>query len=151
MNETLFIRLLKYALYFVFVAGVLGAVTLPFLFDFYAERVFGLSLSQGYRAFILPFLLGLSVPCLWIVAEMIGMMRSIPKGPFVTRNTRALGRVGVLFLVVAGAFVFKCFIFLTVLTMLCAFLFIGGGLFSFTLRALIRQAVLHREENDLTI
>jgi hypothetical protein len=41
--------------------------------------------------------------------------------------------------------------YFTILTLLCAFLFIGGGLFAFTLAALIGQAAAFREENDLTI
>ncbi|MCL2170110.1 MAG: DUF2975 domain-containing protein [Defluviitaleaceae bacterium] len=151
MRQDLFIRLLTVSLYGVLVAGIAITASLPWMLDFYLERGFGTTFSPDYRAFVLPFLMVVAVPCLWIVAEMIFMMRSIPKGPFVQRNVRALKRVGVLFLGLSAAFVFKCFFYLTALTLFCAFLFIGAGLFAFTFAALIRQSVEFREEIDLTI
>jgi hypothetical protein len=145
MKEPLFCRILKYALYAIFILGVIGTIALPaimsWLFNF----------APAYRAFILPFLMSLSIPSLWIVLEMIWMMRSIPKGPFVKRNVRALYRIGVLFLVLSASFTFKCFMFLTFLTVFCAFFFLMGGLFAFTLAALIHQSVVLQEENDLMI
>ena len=152
MKESLFCRILKYSLYAVFVLGVVGTVTLPFMLDIYADIILRtIALNPEYRAFILPFLMVVSIPCLWIVLEMILMMRSIPKGPFVMRNVHALYRTGILFLVLSLAFSVKCFMFLTFLTLFCTFLFIGSGLFAFTLAALIRQSIMLREENELTI
>jgi len=152
MKEPIVSSILRYALYAVFVIGVFFAASLPFMLDRYVYIISGhTSVGANYRAFIMPFLMGISLPCLWITMEMILMLRSIPKGPFVKRNVFALHRTGIAFLLLAAAFVIKCFIFFTFLTMLCAMLFIGGGLFSFTLAALIRQSVVFREENDLTI
>jgi len=152
MKEPLVSRILKYALYAVFAAGVVITATLPLMFTTYTYIFFGnVSLREEYIAFIVPFLMSIGVPCLWIVLEMIWMLRSIPKGPFVIRNVHALYRIGILFLVLAAAFAAKCFIFLTFLTLFSAFLFTGGGLFAFTLAALIRQSIVFREENDLTI
>ena len=152
MREPLVSRILKYALYAAFALGVAGMVTLPFMLDTY-HRIFtdAYFSDPGYRTFILIFLMTVSVPALWIVLETILMLRSIPKGPFVTRNVRALSRIGVISLVLAAIFFCKCFVYLTFLTFVCGFLLIGFGLFAFTLAALIRQAVIFREENDLTI
>jgi len=152
MKETLFCRILKYALCAAFVVGLVLTVTLPFMLDTYARIIHGAtSLSAGYRAFILPFLMVVAVPCLWAVLEMVLMLRSVPTGPFVVRNVHALYRLGIVFFVLAAAFIVKCFLFLTFLTLFCVLMFIGGGLFAFTLAALIRQAIVFREENDLTI
>ncbi|MCL2566372.1 MAG: DUF2975 domain-containing protein [Defluviitaleaceae bacterium] len=152
MKEPLFSRILRYALYLAFVIGAIGTATLPFMLDIYETTILrNTVLSPAYRAFVLPFLMVVAIPCLWIVLEMIFMMRSIPKGPFVMRNVAALYRIGILFFVLAAAFIVKCLMFLTVLTLFCTLLFIGCGLFSFTLAALIRQSVVFREENDLTI
>jgi hypothetical protein len=152
MKESVFSIALRFALYAVFIAGLAGAATLPFMLDHYANLILGhAALSEAYRAFILPFLMGVAVPALWIVLEMIWMMRSIPRGPFVMRNVRALYRIGALLMLLAAAFAFKCFFFITFLTLFCVFFFILSGLFSFTLAALIRQSVVFREENDLTI
>ena len=152
MKEPLVSIILKYGLYVAFVAGIIVAVSLPFMLETYVYIIQGhTSINPGYRAFIVPFLIGVSIPCLWIVLEMIFMLRSIPKGPFVMRNVRALYRTGIAFLILVIAFGIKCFVFFTFLTMLCTLLFVGGGLFSFTLAALIRQSIALREENELTI
>ena len=152
MKEPLLSIILKYALYLAFILGLIGAVTLPFMLDIYETTILrNTVLSPAYRSFVLPFLMVVAVPCLWIVLEMIFMMRSIPKGPFVIGNVKALYRIGILFFVLTAAFIVKCLLFLTVLTLFCTLLFIGCGLFAFTLAALIRQSVVFREENDLTI
>ena len=151
MKEPLVSRILKYALYVTFVVGIIMTLTLPLTIDTYARIIASGTFTASYRAFILPFLMIVAVPCLWIVLEMIGMMRSIPSGPFVMRNVRALNRIGFIFFILTAAFFVKCLFFLTFLTLACTFFFIGSGLFALTLAALIRQSVAFREENDLTI
>lgn len=152
MKEPLFCRILKYTLYAVFVLGVICTLTLPLMLDVYEGSILrNTTFSPAYRAFILPFLMIVAIPCLWIVLEMIFMMRSIPKDPFVMRNVAALRRIGLIFFLLSAAFIIKCLFFLTFLTLFCTILFIGCGLFSFTLSALIRQSIVFREENDLTI
>ncbi|MCL2841286.1 MAG: DUF2975 domain-containing protein [Defluviitaleaceae bacterium] len=152
MKETLFSKTLKYALYAALVVGVILTVTLPFMLDTYARIIHGaVSLTPAYRGFIMPFLMIVAVPCLWIVVEMILMLRTIPTGPFVMRNVKALYRLGTLLFILSAIFIAKCFIFITFLTLFCAFMFVGSGLFAFTFAALIRQAIVFREENDLTI
>ena len=151
MKEPILSRILKYALYLAFVVGAIVTVTLPWSIDSYAFFIGASSLAPAYRAFIVPFLMSAAVPGLWIILEMIGMMRSIPAGPFVMRNVRALNRIGWIFFVLAAVFFVKCWFFFSFLSLLCTFFFIGSGLFSFTLAALIRQSIVFREENDLTI
>ena len=152
MKEPLSSRILKYALYAAFVIGVAGTATLPFMLDTYYRILRNAYyLDPWYRRFIMFFLTGAAVPALWIILEMIWMLRSIPKGPFVKRNVSALNRIGAIFLVLAAVFFSKCLLYITYLTLLCGFVFILCGLFSFTLAALIRKAIVFREENDLTI
>jgi len=159
MKEPLVSRILKYALYTVFVVGILITITLPYMLDTYSyifndtlSKPYGaLSVPSGYRGFILVFLRVVAVPGLWIVLEMIGMLRSIPKDPFVKRNVQALNRIGIIFLLLSTAFFFKCLWYITFLTLVCALFFIGSGLFAFTLATLIRQSIVFREENELTI
>jgi len=154
MKTPILSRILLYALYLAFVGGVVIAVTLPWGLDFYA-RIFrgAAALVPEYRAFIQPFLMAIAVPCLWIAGEMIFMLRSIggAEGPFVTRNVRALNRMGGVLFLLAAAFLFKCFFFMTFLTLVGMLFFVGSGLFAFTFAALIRQSIVFREENDLTI
>jgi len=122
------------------------------MLDTYSYEFHGaLALPEGYRNFILVFLRVVAVPGLWIVLEMIGMLRSIPRDPFVMRNVRALNRIGIIFLLLSATFFVKCLWYMTFLTVVCTLFFIGSGLFAFTLAALIRQSIVFREENELTI
>lgn len=152
MKESLASKALKIALYAIFALGVLGTVTLPWFLDYYTGYFYdAYYLQPGYRRFILSFLIVVALICLWILGELIGMMRSIPTDPFVARNVRALRRVGILAVVLAALFFAKCLYYLTFLTLACGFLFVVGALFLFTMCNLFRQAVTFKQENDLTI
>lgn len=152
MKEPLVSRALKISLYIIFVLGVLGTLTLPLMLEFYTGLFYdAYYLEPGYRTFILIFLFIAAIMGLWIVLEMIWMLRSIPQDPFVVRNVRSLNRIGVILLVLAVLFFAKCMVYVTFLTMGCGLLFIICGLFAFTLANLFRQAVAFKEENDLTI
>lgn len=152
MREPIVSKALKISLYIIFALGVAGTVTLPFLLEFYTGILYdAYYLLPGYRMFILVFLMFVAVLGLWIILEMIRMLRSIPTDPFVMRNVLALKRIGVILLVLAALFFLKCLNYVTFLTMACGFGFIVCGLFAFTLSNLFRQAVVFKEENDLTI
>ena len=152
MREPIVSRILRYTLYAGFAAGAIITATLPFLLDKYFVILYdAYYLKSGYRTFILVFLMFVGLAGLWVILELIWMLRSIPLGPFIIRNVWALKRVGVIFFVLAVVFFGKCVLYVTILTMVGGALFLLGGLFSFTLASLFRQAVAFREENDLTI
>lgn len=152
MKETITSRVLKISLYIIFGLGAVGTVTFPFLFDTYFGWFHGAqSISADYRTFLIVFVICVAVPGLWILMEMIWMMRSIPLGPFIMRNVLALKRCGAILLIIAAMFLVKCFTYFTFLTMACTFLFLICGFFAFTLSNLFHRAVLYKEENDLTI
>ena len=152
MREPIVSRVLVIFLYIIFALGIFGTITLPFLLDLYIGLFrAGHYLEAAYRAFIIPFMICVAIPGLWIILEMIWMLRSIAQGPFIIRNVRALSRIGVMLLVISAMFSAKCFVHFSFLTMACAFLFLVCGFFAFTMSNLFRQAVIYKEENDLTI
>ena len=152
MSEPLVSRILRFILYGILAFAVLMTVTLPFMLDTYFGILYdAYSLHPGYRAFIIPFLMFIGAGGTWIVLELILMLRSIPQGPFILRNVRALKRVGIILAVLAAAFGGKCFMYNTFLTMVGAVIFVLACMFTFTLASLFNQAVAFREENDLTI
>ena len=152
MREPLVSRVLKVSLYIIFILGILGTVTLPFMLDYYfAFFRSARYLDPGYSTFITAFMVSVALPGLWIILEMIWMLRSIPQGPFIVRNVRALSRIGVILLAITAMFLIKCFVDFSFLTMACTVMFLVCGLFAFTLSNLFRQAVIYKEENDLTI
>ena len=144
--------ILRYTLYGVFALTALLTVTLPFMLDTYFGYFYdAYNLLPGYRTFIMAFLIFTGAGGIWVEMEMILMLRSIPTNPFISRNVQALKRVGVILAVLAAAFTGKCILYITLLTMVCAIIFILACLFAFTLASLFSQAVAFREENDLTI
>ena len=152
MREPLVSLVLKVSLYIILILGILGTVTLPFMLESYAALFRGnYYMEPGYRTFIVTFMICVAIPGLWIILEMIWMLRSIPRGPFIMRNVRALSRIGVILLIITAMFLVKCFVDFSFLTMACTVLFLVCGFFAFTLSNLFRQAVIYKEENDLTI
>lgn len=152
MKEPIVSRIFRFALYAVFCVGVLLTMTLPFMLDTYFDIIYdAYSLREGYRWFILVFLMVAGSAGTWVVLEMIMMMRSIPSDPFVRRNEKALKRIGIIFTAMAVLFFGKCFIYVTILTLAGGIIFLLGALFAFTLTELFSRAVAFREENDLTI
>lgn len=152
MKEPLVSRVLKISLYIVFVLGIIGTMTLPFMEEVYIGYFYDQNyLKPEYSTFILVFMISVAILGLWIVLEMIWMLRSISNNPFIKRNVLALSRIGIILFVISAMFFAKCIAYLTLLTMGCGFIFLLCGFFAFTLANLIRQAVAYKEENDLTI
>lgn len=152
MRETVASRVLKIMLYAVFVAGVGGTLTLPWMLDRYMVFFYdAYSLEPGYRTFILVFLMVVAALGLWVIAELILMMRSISRDPFVPRNVFAFRRIGGAALAIALLFFLKCCYYVTFLTLAGGLLLVLCSLVAFTLGGLFRQAVVFKQENDLTI
>lgn len=152
MKEPLVSKFLKVTLYIIFVVGILSLVTLPFMLDSYIKILYDTySVLSGYRTFILGFLTIVGLLGLWIVAELIGMLRTISSDPFIGKNAKALRRMGAVAAVVAMLFFAKCFYYVTILTLICGMVMLLCSAFAFTLADLFRQAVTYKEENDLTI
>jgi len=152
MREPLVSWVLKISLYIILVIGIAGTITLPFMLESYTRIFYDAEyMEPGYRAFIIAFMISVAIPGLWIILEMIRMLRSIPQDPFSMRNVRALSRIGAILLVISAMFLVKCLVDFSFLTLGCLFFFLVCGLFAFTLSNLFRQAVIYKEENDLTI
>lgn len=143
-------RMLTAVLCVLFVADLVAIVTLPFLFKGYMAYYYNAPPSDAWKG-IQVFLAVVGVLGLWIIGELLFMLRTMPENPFVARNVWALRRVGGAALVTAAVFAVKCVYDMTVLTLLCVFLFLVACLFAFTLAFLFRRAVEYKQENDLTI
>ena len=152
MREPLVSRALKISLYIIFAVGVCGTITLPWMIDSYMRILYdAYYIQEGYRRFIIAFLMLSASIVLVIVWEMIRILRSVPIDPFVMRNVKILRQIGLLLILLAVMFFLKCLYYVTFLTMACGCMFVVCGLFAFTLCNLFRQAVVFKEENDLTI
>lgn len=145
-------KILKYTLYLMFTGITFLVATLPWFIDAYMS-VFRDSLAPvpGYRAFVTVFLMITGTLGLWIVGEIIAMLRTVPGDPFIRRNVRALRRMGLVAVAAAALFFLKCVLYITALTVLIGALMLVCALFALTLSDIFAQAVRYKEENDLTI
>jgi len=147
-----FAVILRYALYATFVTVLVGAASLPFTIDwFFLVFRHAPNVMAEYRTFTMILMMATAVPTLWVLLEMIWMLGTIPKSPFVMRNVTALNRIGIIFFTMAGGFLVSLNFFFVLTVLAGAVFLVCSGLFSFTFAALIRQGVVFREENDLTI
>jgi len=152
MKISLIAKFLKLLLYTAATVDAVLIVTLPiflgsymkFFADIYSE-------NETYRLFIMLFLWFVGVFGFWIIVELLGMLRTIDKDPFVERNVVALSRMGFVAIGMAVTFAVKCIFFVTPLTVLVSVVMILCSLFSFTMSGLFKQAVAYKEENELTI
>lgn len=152
MKEPVVSRILRCVLYVGFCVGAAAVITLPFMFNRYAEILHdGYLYASNYKIFITVFLMIAGLLGLWIIAELIFVMRTIRGDPFVRRNVTALRRIGSAALAIGNMFIIKCIPFLTFLTLVSGVVFIVCALVVFTLCALFAQAVRYKEENELTI
>ncbi len=151
MKEPLVSRLLRYCLSILFLIGVFLVASLSITLPRYAHLYDAYYQMESYRLFLLLFLSALGVLALWIIAELILILRTISKNPFIRRNVRALRRIGIAAIGISLLFFIKCIYYLTFLTLVCGGVFLLCALLVFTLCALFAQAVNYKEENELTI
>ena len=152
LKESAASKILRVILYIVFAAGVLATATMPVMIDTYMRVLYdAYEVREGYKTFITVFLMVAGGLGLFIVLELIIMLRTILKDPFVKRNVQSLNIIGTTAFILAGLFFAKCFVYVTFLTLLFGICLVICALFAFTLSNLFNKAVEYKEENDLTI
>lgn len=71
--------------------------------------------------------------------------------PFIRKNVTALRRMGIYAFIVGGAYFAKIFFLNSFMTIIAVFIFFIAGIFCIVLADLFNQAIIYKEENDLTI
>lgn len=143
-------RLTRALLYGVF---LLVALLILGLYAYGPLRAFLLEAygAAGHAWAVLAFLTAMGGVALWILAELIGVLRTVDKDPFVEKNARAFFRMGLGAELAGLAFFIKCFFVFTFMTAVCALVMVLSGLFALVLAQVFRRAVEYKRENDLTI
>ncbi|MCL2775719.1 MAG: DUF2975 domain-containing protein [Oscillospiraceae bacterium] len=152
LKESAASKILRIILYIIFAAGIVLTVTMPFMIDRYMRILYdAYAVDTGYKTFITVFLMAVGVLGLFIVWELIIMMRTLMKNPFVRGNVKSLNIIGATAFIIAAIFFVKCFVYVTIMTLLAGICLVILGLFAFTLANLFNKAIEYKEENDLTI
>lgn len=150
MKKENIVRITKLLLDFMFFAGILVTVTLPFTISWITDLYFQEVHAHYAEYVIIYFALGLLA--IAILGELRKMFRTILKGDcFVYDNVVSLQRMGTYSFMIAAISLVRNVIYLTNAMSVVILVFIVAGLFSKVLAFVFEDAVRYKEENDLTI
>lgn len=134
----------------IFLGGIAILISLPYTLGWYMQMIYRTN-TENYL-FLLVFLYISGIFCLVLVYEMRKIFKTLNnKDPFVRGNVKSLNRVGLCCFVIAAAYIIKIFCYNSVLTAIITLVFIIAGIFAVVLAEVFRQAIIVKEENDLTI
>jgi len=134
----------------VFLGGIIIYISLPFTMKWYFALL-GNTSSENYY-FLLAFLYVTGLFSLDIVHQLRKIFKTLTRmNPFMMDNVKSLKSMAIAAFAISATYIVKLFFYNTILTMIVTMIFIIAGLFSIILSEVFRQAVIFKEENDLTI
>lgn len=139
----------KYMIDIMLYGGILCVAAVPFSRPLVARYLYSAPTSQT----IFMTVLILSGMCaVYILFILKKMFRTLLSGnPFVWDNVNCFRKIAVACAVVAVIYALKCVWQFTYACAIIALVFAVGCLFCLTLKDIFKQAVVYKEENDLTI
>ncbi|MDE5802999.1 MAG: DUF2975 domain-containing protein [Lachnospiraceae bacterium] len=149
MKKESIIRITKYLLDFMFFAGIIVTITLPFSAKWLINYL--PDLEARYTEYvILYFVLG--VLAIAVLGELRKMFRTVlADNCFVYDNVVSLQRMGTYSFMIALISLVRTLLCMTIAMLVVILVFIIAGLFSKVLAFVFERAVNYKEENDLTI
>lgn len=149
MKKESIIRITKYLLDFMFFAGIIVTVTLPFSAKWLINYL--PDLEARYTEYvILYFVLG--VLAIAVLGELRKMFRTVlADNCFVYDNVVSLQRMGTYSFMIALISLVRTLLCMTIAMLVVILVFVIAGLFSKVLAFVFERAVNYKEENDLTI
>ncbi len=143
-------RVAKYFLDLVFIGGIGIFISLPVSLKWCFKIIDSMKDENFY--FLLVFLYITGLFALAILHEMRKIFKALNKrNPFIMENVRSLRHVAVASFLIAASYLIKIFFFNSFLTVIICMVFVIAGLFGIILSDVFHQAVVVKEENDLTI
>ncbi|MDP4180100.1 MAG: DUF2975 domain-containing protein [Bacillota bacterium] len=141
--------LVKLFLDLVFIGGIGILISLPVTLRWCFDHI-RLEGENYYFALGLLYLTG--IMCLVILFEMKRIFKALNKrDPFIIGNVKSLNRISLMSYLISVCYLIKIVLYNSFLTIIIAMVFIIAGLFCTILAEVFRQAVIVKEENDLTI
>ncbi len=132
------------------IGGILIILGLPFVLKWYMSLLNG-NTTELY-AFLLPFLYVTGILAAIIVFELRKIFITLNRmDPFRMDNVKSFRIISVCCFIIAAAYIVKIFTFNSFLTIILFMVFVIVGFMLLVLSEVFRQAVIVKEENDLTI
>lgn len=145
-----FTGLVKRVLDLVFIGGIAIFLSLPVALKWYISLIYT-QRGENYN-FLLGFLFITGIFALIIVNEIRKLLNNLKRNnPFIMENVTSLNRMAISCFLITACYIIKIFFYNSFLTIIVAMVFIIAGFFSVILAEVFRQAVVVKEENDLTI
>lgn len=139
----------KFLLDFMFYAGILVIITLPFSIRFYGK--YNSYFAKNYLALVLLFFFS-GIFAILIIYELRNLFRSVLKEDcFIRKNVVSLNRMGTYSFLIAAITAGRLFLYVTPAVIIIILVFVIAGLFSKVLSRVFDEAVTYKLENDLTI
>lgn len=134
----------------ILIGGILIILGLPFVLKWYIGLLNG-NTTELY-AFLLPFLYVTGILAAIIVFELRKIFITLNRmDPFRMDNVKSFRTIAICCFIIAAAYVVKIFMFNSFLTIILFMVFVIGGFMLLVLSEVFRQAVIVKQENDLTI
>ena len=150
LDQKGFSGIVKHILDLIFVGGIGILLSLPIVLKWYIGLMYTRT-SENYY-FLLGFLFATGIFALVVVQEIRKLLKNLNKrNPFIMDNVKSLNRIAVSCLIIAACYVIKIIFYNSFLTIIVTMVFIIAGFFSIILAEVFRQAIIVKEENDLTI
>lgn len=151
MKKETVVWITKYLLDFMYFAGIVATVTLPWSIKWIA-RVFQYEVfvEQYKESVLIYFILG--ILAILIIGELRKMFRTVLADDcFVRENVVSLQRMGTYSFIIAIICLLRAVLYLTVTMLTLVLVFVIAGLFSKVLAFVFDKAIDYKEENDLTV
>ena len=150
LDQKGFSGIVKHILDLIFLGGIGIFLSLPFALKWYLGLMYTRT-SENY-SFLLGFLFVTGIFALVVVNEIRKLLINLnQRNPFILDNVKSLNRIAISCLLIAACYVLKVIFYNSFLTIIVTMVFIITGFFSIILAEVFRQAVVVKEENDLTI
>lgn len=151
MKKESIIWITRFFLDFMFFAGIMVTVTLPFSLKSKFVAKYFMPIADHYaECVVIYFTLG--ILAIAILGELRKMFRTVMKDNFfIFENVVSLQRMGTYSFMISLVSLMRAIIYLSPAMLVVILVFIVAGLFSKVLAIVFDRAVKYKEENDLTI
>lgn len=141
-------NLIKVALQFVFILGIIIILTLPILIKKYIEYI---NPTMSYVATLI-LLYASGIPALVIVWKFIDMFNTLKEEtPFIMKNVKNLKITSICSLIISIEYILGIFVTNSIFAIVVIGVFVIAWLGLYILSELLKQAIEYKEENELTI
>jgi hypothetical protein len=143
---------MKYFLLLLEVAAVIVLLGLPKFLGFYLYWIESIFYNNALYYGLVAILYITGIMAILILDTLRKLFATMEEAnPFIRKNVTSLRRMAVYSFIVGLAYIAKIFFLNSFMTMIAVFIFFIAGIFCIVLADLFNQAIIYKEENDLTI